>query len=203
MKYKTLFLTNRGQIHQNVALEAAPPELDVIMRRGASKDEVIALLPEMEFLISERTGVIDTDIIAAGRKLRLIQRLGSQTWDIDIDAAGRAKIPVCYLPVRTCVLVAEHLLLQMLAVAKRIRELVDITDKAGDWGSKPQRCNENYFAFNWSGRKRSTAFIKAQSASWVSARSVPSSRAACKALVVECFIRSGIGCRKRWRPISD
>lgn len=160
MKHKTLFLTNRGDLHQGVALQAAPPELDVVMRRAASKAEIISLLPDMEFLISERTGVIDADIISAGRKLRLIQRLGSQTWDIDLAAAGQSKIPVCYLPVRTCVFVAEHLILQMLGLAKRIRELVDITDKAGDWGMPPKRCNENYFAFNWSGRKKIDAIYQ-------------------------------------------
>ena len=160
MKHKTLFLTNRGEVHQKVALEAAPAELDVMIRRGASKDEVLSLLPEMEFLISERTGAIDADIIAAGKKLRLIQRLGSQTWDIDLAAAQSAGIPVCYLPVRTCVLVAEHLVLQLLSLAKRIRELVDVTEKAGDWGLPPKRCNENYFAFNWSGRKRIDALYQ-------------------------------------------
>jgi phosphoglycerate dehydrogenase-like enzyme len=160
MKHKTLFLTNRGDVHQRVALEAAPAELDITVRRAASKDEIIALLPEMEFLITERVGTIDADIIAAGRKLKLIQRLGSQTWDIDIAAAAKANIPVCYLPVRTCVLVAEHMVLQMLGVGKRVRELVDITDKAGDWGQKPQRCNENYFAFNWSKRTRIDALYQ-------------------------------------------
>lgn len=160
MKHKTLFLTNRGEVHQKVALEAAPAELDVVIRRGASKDDVLALLPEMEFLISERTGAIDADIIAAGKKLRLIQRLGSQTWDIDLAAAQSAAIPVCYLPVRTCVLVAEHLILQLLCLAKRIRELIDVTEKAGDWGLPPKRCNENYFAFNWSGRKKIDALYQ-------------------------------------------
>lgn len=159
-KYKTLFLTNRGQRHQQAALDAAPPELEVIMRRGAEKKEIIALLPDMDFLVSERTGAIDADIIAAGRKLKMIQRLGSQTWDIDTVAAKKAGIYVCYMPVRTCVLVAEHLVLQMLGLAKRIRQLVDITDKAGDWGMPPKRCNEDYFAFNWSGRKKVDAFYQ-------------------------------------------
>ncbi|MGH6681540.1 MAG: NAD(P)-dependent oxidoreductase [Bradyrhizobium sp.] len=130
------------------------------MRRDASKDEVISILPEMEFLISERTGVIDASMIAAGKKLKLIQRLGSQTWDIDLTAAKSARIPVCCLPVRTCVLVAEHLVLQMLGLAKRIRDLLDITDTAGDWGMSPKRCNENYFAFNWSGRKKIDTFYQ-------------------------------------------
>jgi phosphoglycerate dehydrogenase-like enzyme len=152
-KHKTLFLTSRGERHQQAALDAAPGELDIVMRRGAGKDEIIALLPDMEFLISERNGTIDADIVAAGKNLKLIQRLGSQSWDIDLAAAKKAGIPVCLLPVRTCVLVAEHVVLQFLGLAKRVRELVDITDKAGDWGLPPKRCNENYFAFNWSKRE--------------------------------------------------
>jgi phosphoglycerate dehydrogenase-like enzyme len=151
-KHKTLFVTQRSQLHQQAALAAAPDDLDITMRRTADKQEVISLLPGMEFLVSERTGSIDAEVIAAGRDLKLIQRLGSQTWDIDLEAARRARIPVCFLPVRTCVLVAEHLILQMLALARRLREMVAITDAAGDWGLPPKRCNENYFAFNWSKR---------------------------------------------------
>ena len=82
------------------------------------QQQIIDLLPGKEFLISERTGEIDAEIIAAGKELRLIQRLGSQTWDIDVQAARKAGIPVCYLPVRGCIMVAEHMLLQMLAPSR-------------------------------------------------------------------------------------
>lgn len=152
-RHKTLFITHRGLRHQQAALEAAPAELEVTMRRSPSKEEIIALLPEMEFLISERTGEIDADIIAAGKKLRLIQRLGSQTYDIDLEAARAAGIPVCYLPVRSCIMVAEHMLLQMLALAKRLREVMDLTLEADDFGQPPKRCDEDYFAYNWTGRE--------------------------------------------------
>lgn len=152
-KHRTLFVTQRGLRHQQAAIDAAPPNLEIVMRRGPSKAEVLELLAEAEFFISERTGVIDADMIRAGRKLRLIQRLGTQTWDIDLAAAKAAGIPVCALPVTTCIFVAEHMLMLMLALAKRLRELIDITETAGDWGLPPKRCNEDYFAFNWSGRK--------------------------------------------------
>lgn len=152
-KHPTLFITHRGERHQQAALDAAPPELDITMWRSPSKDEIIALLPGKEFLITERTGEIDTDIIAAGKDLRLIQRLGSQTYDIDLDAAQAAGIPVCYLPVRSCIMVAEHMVLQMLALAKRLREVVDLTLEANDFGHSPQRCDEDYFAYNWTERE--------------------------------------------------
>ena len=76
-RHRTLFVTQRGERHQQAALEAAPPELDVTVHRTADMHEVIDLLPDMEFLVSERTGVIDAEVIAAGKNLKLIQRLGS------------------------------------------------------------------------------------------------------------------------------
>jgi len=152
MKHPALFLTSRGERHQQNALAVAPSEIEITMRRAPTREEILRLLPEMEFLISERSGTVDAAMIAAGRKLKLVQRLGSQTWDIDLDAARRANIPVCYLPVRSCIMVAEHMLFQMLATAKRMRELMQIAADAGDWGT-PRRCSEDYFAYNWSKRK--------------------------------------------------
>ena len=123
------------------------------MRRAPGKDEIIALLPEMAFFITERSGVVDADMIAAGKNLRLIQRLGIQTWDIDLEAARRAGIPVCCLPVATCQLVAEHVMLQALGLIKRVRELMKVSEDGGDWGQAPRRCDEDYFAYNWSRRQ--------------------------------------------------
>ena len=152
-KHPTLFITHRGLRHQQAALAGAPPELEMTLRRTPSKDEIIALLPGKEFLISERTGEIDADIVKAGKDLRLIQRLGSQTYDIDLAAARAAGIPVCCLPVRGCIMVAEHMMMQLLALAKRVREMMDVTQAAGDWGQAPRRCDEDYFAYNWSQRQ--------------------------------------------------
>ena len=132
-KHPTLFVTHRGERHQQAAIEAAPPEVEITVRRSPSKEEIISQLPGKEFLISERTGSIDAEVIAAGKDLRLIQRWGSQKYDIDLDAAREAGIPVCYWPVRTCVMVAEHMMMQLLAIAKRLREMMQITEEAGDW----------------------------------------------------------------------
>jgi len=151
-KYSVLFLTDRGQRHQQAALEAAPPELAVTMVRHPSKEEVLRVLPEIEFLISERAGTIDADMIAAGRRLRLIQRLGSLTHDIDLEAARAASVPVAAWPVLTAIRVAEHMLLQMLALAKRLGEVTAIANEAGEWRQPSRRTDEDTFAYDWSGR---------------------------------------------------
>lgn len=150
-KFQVLFLTQRGLRHQQAAIESAPAELEIIMRRDPSRDELFALLPQADFLISERAGRLEADVFAAASRFRLVQRLGRQTWDIDLEAARRAGVPVCCQPIPGCQLVAEHMILQTLALVKRLREVTFIAEQAGDWG-EPQECTEDYFAYNWSRR---------------------------------------------------
>ncbi len=152
-RHKMLFLTERSLRHQELALKAAPPELDVTMIRDASREQVLELIPQTEFLVSERSGIIDEELIAAGRRLRLIQRLGSLTYDIDLDAARAAGIPVCYWPIRTCVMLAEHMLMQLLMVAKRAREAMCVLAQVDAWGQEPGKVDEDYFAYNWTDRQ--------------------------------------------------
>ena len=152
-KHTVLFLTDRGLRHQQCALDAAPPELVVAMLRRPSKEELLRLLADAEFLISERSGQVDAEMVAAGSKLRLIQRLGSMTYDIDLDAARAAGIPVSAWPVQVCVMVAEHMILQMLALAKRLNEVSAIAREAGGWGQPSRRTDEDTFAYDWSLRR--------------------------------------------------
>ncbi len=152
MSHKTLFLTERSPRHQRSALTSAPPELDVVMLHSPSLAELLPHLPEAEFLISERAGVIDAEIIAAAPKLRLIQRLGSLVHDIDLAAARQANVAVCKWPLMSCILVAEHMVMQILALTKRLSDAKAVADAAERWGKPSQRTDENTFAYNWSGR---------------------------------------------------
>jgi phosphoglycerate dehydrogenase-like enzyme len=124
------------------------------MLRDATKDEILRRIPEAEFLISEREDKIDAEIIAAGRKLRLIQRFGSQSWDIDLEAARRAGIPVCTWPDMGTINVAEHCLMQTLDLMKKSRDLASTLNRA-DWDKPSARCDEDTFAYNWTGRSGS------------------------------------------------
>lgn len=150
--YQLLFLTERSPHHQQAALEAAPAEVAVTMLRAPARTTILARLPQMDFLISERAGVIDAEMIAAGQRLQLIQRLGSLTYDIDVAAAQARGIPVCTWPIEGCILVAEHLVMQMLALVKRLPEVKAIAEAAADWGRPARRTDENTFAYNWSNR---------------------------------------------------
>ncbi len=150
--YRTLFITERGLFHQQAALRDAPPELAVIMLRQPERAELIAHLADADFLISERAGVIDAEMLAAATRLKLIVRLGSLAHDIDRAAAEARGIRVVTWPQPGVIYVAEHLVLQMLALAKRLREVEAVALAAGDW-SPSRRTDEDTFAYNWSGRQ--------------------------------------------------
>ena len=151
-RHKTVFTTERGHRHQQAALGAAPDLLDITMLRQPDRATLLSNLADAEYYISERVGVIDAEMIRAAPSLKLILRLGSLTYDIDTDAAKAAGVVVCYWPVGSVIRVAEHMVLQMLSLSKKLRETEAIALQASsEWGES-KRTDEDTFAYNWSGR---------------------------------------------------
>ncbi len=152
MKPKIVFTTDRGEWHQQMALDGAPEHFEITMLRVPEKAALVAALHDAEFLISERFGVIDAEIIQNAPKLKLIQRLGSLVHDIDLAAAAKAGVAVCYLPIGGVIHVAEHLIMQILTVAKKLREVEAVTLAASPAWGQSRRTDEDAFAYNWSNR---------------------------------------------------
>lgn len=153
MNAKVVFTTERGERHQQSALDAAPQGLEITMLRRPDRATLSAALAGADYLISERTGVIDARLIQAAPRLKLIQRLGSLTYDIDLEAAADAGVAVCYWPVDSVIRVAEHTIMQLLAVGKKLREVEAVALAAGpEWGVS-KRTDEDTFAYNWSERR--------------------------------------------------
>lgn len=153
MTYQVLFVTHRGERHQQSALAGAPDGFEISMLRDPDKAEIIKHLPGKQFLITERSDTIDAEIIAAGKDLKLIQRLGSQIYDIDLDAAQKAGVNVCYMPITMTVMVSEHILTQMLVLTKHLREAMHVITLDKDWGMAPRKSDEDTFAINFTGRR--------------------------------------------------
>ncbi len=152
-QHKVVFTTERGERHQQAALEAAPDNLSITMLRQPDRATLLSHLAEADYFISERIGAVDAEMIEAAPNLKLILRLGLRTYDIDIEAAKAAGVVVCYWPVGTVIRVAEHLILQMLTLSKKIREVQAIALAAGtEWGES-KRTDEDTFAYNWSNRE--------------------------------------------------
>jgi phosphoglycerate dehydrogenase-like enzyme len=152
-RYQTIFITQRGQRHQQAALAAAPPDLDITILRRPHHPTLTAHLAAADYLISERAGVIDAALIRAAPRLKLILRLGSLWYDIDTVAARAAGIAVCTWPLGSVIRVAEHVILQMLALAKKLGDVQAVIHNAEpEWG-RSRRTTEDTFAYNWSNRQ--------------------------------------------------
>jgi len=90
-----VFTTQRSLRHQQLAIEAAPANLQITMLRDPDRATLAGHLAGARFLLSERCGVIDADLIRSAPRLEMIVRIGSVTFDIDLEAADSAGVIVC------------------------------------------------------------------------------------------------------------
>lgn len=143
----------RSPLHIERALAAAPPELAITVLRAPDRAALKQQLGTIEYWISERVGSIDGELLDAAPHLKLILRIGSLWHDIDLHAAQERGVIVCQWPDRGTIYAAEHVMLQMLALLKRIRA----AEQAALWPPSPVRpareTDENTFAYNWTGQR--------------------------------------------------
>lgn len=148
--HPVLWLTERSKRHQQRALQAAPPELQVTILRQPEADTLREHLRQTEFVISERRGVIDAAFMLTATKLRLIVRLGSLYHDIDMLAVRSVGVRIACQPVLGSILVAEHIVMMMLALLKTLPTAQMLTHTPQRHHSD-QRTDEDTFHYNWAG----------------------------------------------------
>jgi phosphoglycerate dehydrogenase-like enzyme len=94
-----------------------------------------------------RRGKIDAALMDANPKLKLIQRLGARSDVIDLAAAAQRGILVSCVPRATLQLTAEHAILLMLALGKRLIE-ADAAVRADRW-DRARVVPDHGVAYNW------------------------------------------------------
>ncbi len=120
----------------------------VVAGRTGTAGELGGLVKEAAIVIFRRAE-IDGTVLAAAPKLRLIQRLGERPEGIDLAAAAAAGVEVSCVPRRSLAYTAEHAVLLMLAVAKRLIE-ADAAVRAADYDrGRVEPIND--VAYNWAG----------------------------------------------------
>jgi D-3-phosphoglycerate dehydrogenase len=113
-------------------LELLRAEHEVDERPGLTRGELLAALPDYDALIV-RSGVrVDSEAIAAGRRLMVIGRAGVGTDNIDLDAATRAGIAVVNAPTANTVAAAELTLALIYALARHLPQ-ADQSLRRGEW----------------------------------------------------------------------
>jgi phosphoglycerate dehydrogenase-like enzyme len=149
MNARVIFTTERGTFHQEMARADAPPVVRVVMLRQPDTATLHKALQHADYWISERVGTITAADLDAAPNLKLIQRLGRWTHDIDLQAAHERGIIVCATPVDGAIAVAEHLMLQTLYLLKRVPQTTRALLSRASQHTASKRTDEDTFRFNW------------------------------------------------------
>ncbi len=99
---------------------------------GAEREGFLGVLSDAEGLIVRSATQVDSEMIAAAPRLRVIGRAGIGVDNIDVGAATEAGIVVVNAPQANIISAAEHTLGLMLAQARNIPR-ADVTLRSGVW----------------------------------------------------------------------
>jgi phosphoglycerate dehydrogenase-like enzyme len=102
-----------------LARSLAPAGLDTQLVRN-DRAAVQAALADADYLICYPNVGIDEALLRAAPKLRIVQLLSAGYDDVDLAAARKAKVPVANNGGANAISVAEHTLMLMMAVSRRL-----------------------------------------------------------------------------------
>jgi phosphoglycerate dehydrogenase-like enzyme len=102
-----------------IAQRMAPAGFEMVVSRAdrASLDRVMA---GAEYIVCYPNVKSDDTFYKAAPKLKLYQLLSAGYDDVDIEAARRAKVPVCNNGGANAISVSEHAMMLMLTVSRRV-----------------------------------------------------------------------------------
>ncbi len=101
-----------------IALGLAPAGFDLVLARNAA--EIEQAIGVAEFLVCYPSVKIPDGFFQAAPRLKLVQLLSAGYDDVDLAAARRAGVPVANNGGANAISVAEHTLMLMLAVSRRV-----------------------------------------------------------------------------------
>src|SRR6185437_12673359 len=125
-------------LHPEDGVHLLPMSANIDVRKGTDASILIF-----------RRGTIDAALIDANPHLKLIQRIGERAEMIDLAAAAAHGIAVSCLPRPSLQYTAEHAILLMLALSKRLIE-ADEAVREDRW-DRARVHPENGVAYNWPG----------------------------------------------------
>src|ERR1700739_2631729 len=103
----------------DIARDLAPPGFELVITRPDTP-EFNAALPDAEYMVGFGAPSMNDSFYKTASKLKLVQLLSAGYDRCDIEAARRAGVPICNNGGANAIAVAEHAMLLMLAVSRRL-----------------------------------------------------------------------------------
>lgn len=113
-------------------LQMLSKSLDVHEKKGLSAEELVQIIPEYDALIVRSETKVNAELLAAGKKLRVVARAGVGVDNVDLNAATKLGIIVVNSPQGNINAAAEHTIALLMAVARNVGE-ASVSFKGGKW----------------------------------------------------------------------
>ncbi|MEA3406946.1 MAG: phosphoglycerate dehydrogenase [Chloroflexota bacterium] len=115
-----------------VGLERLRRYAQVDICKGLSHEQLRDIIGQYDAIIVRSGTKVTSDILSAGKRLRVVGRAGTGVDNIDVDAATKEGVAVVNAPTGNANAVAEQTIALMLALARRLYPAI-ASLKAGRW----------------------------------------------------------------------
>jgi phosphoglycerate dehydrogenase-like enzyme len=120
MSYKVGYFLRANEAVYGVIRSTLPEDMALVTLKGKNPQEEIDCIRDLDFVIAVKA---TEEMIRAAHKLRLIQLPGVGYDQVNLEAAAAKRIPVAVSGIGSSDAVAEHAMLLVLAVSRRLVEM--------------------------------------------------------------------------------
>jgi D-3-phosphoglycerate dehydrogenase / 2-oxoglutarate reductase len=106
--------------------------LDVDERKGLTPEQLLEIIPAYDALIVRSETKVTADLLAAGKKLKVVARAGVGVDNVDLAAATKLGVIVVNSPSGNINAAAEHTIALMMAAARNVPAAC-ASIKSGKW----------------------------------------------------------------------
>ncbi|MDQ1041179.1 D-3-phosphoglycerate dehydrogenase [Streptomyces sp. V3I8] len=113
-------------------VDALGPDFEIRHCNGADRAELLAAITDVDAILIRSATKVDTEAVAATRKLKVVARAGVGLDNVDVPAATKAGVMVVNAPTSNIVTAAELACGLLLATARHIPQ-ANTALKNGEW----------------------------------------------------------------------
>lgn len=104
----------------DAGIEALSRHHEVDVRTDLSHADLVGAVADYHALVVRSGTTVDEEVLAAGRRLKVVGRAGVGLDNVDVEAATRHGVIVCNAPQSNIISAAEHTLALILALARNV-----------------------------------------------------------------------------------
>ncbi|KAF0219257.1 MAG: D-3-phosphoglycerate [Geobacteraceae bacterium] len=121
---------------EGLALLQQDPRVELDVRLGLKKEELLKIIGDYEVIITRSGTTVDSDLLDAGKKLKMVARAGVGIDNVDVDYASAKGVIVVNAPFGNTNSAAEHTMALLLAACRNVTK-ANACLKGGEWKRAP------------------------------------------------------------------